>query len=382
MESDNRATVRQRIHDEAALTRSFVVMNGLAAVVASYGLLLNSTAVVIGAMVMALLLGPIFGVALGLLDGDNQLIRRAVLTEVVGAVVVLGLAYTIGLVHRDIPAGSEILSRTAPNLMDEVVALAGGAAAAYALFAPRVRAGLVGVAIATALLPPLSVCGLMLARGETELAKGAAVLYVANFVAIQVATSVVMWMHGLHSVVPEGARRDVLGTFLRNSISFVMLAALSVALAINLSQSVAREQLNHQLRDAVTQEVNARPGLELVGYEHDEVEGVLSLRITARATVQPSYEQVVALQKAIATRLQRPTAVRLYIIPTRELDPLVPPTLTPTAIPTPTATSTRPPTLTPSPTPVMATPSPLTSAARAAARLDTERPVRSGAARQ
>lgn len=356
---DALAEVRRRIHAEAAPSQAYVVMNALAAVVASYGLLLNSTAVVIGAMVMALLLGPIMGVALGLVDGDNALVRRAVSTEMMGAVLVLSLAYGIGLLHPDIPIGSEILSRTKPNLMDEIVAVAGGTAAAYALLVPRVSSGLVGVAIATALVPPLSVCGLMLARGENQLAAGAALLYLANFVAIQVATSVVMWGHGLHLVVPKGARRDVTGTFLRNAISFITLGALSGILAVNLVQSVARERFSVQLRDAVSEEIRARPTMELVGYEHDEVDGTLRLRITVRSVVQPSYDQALALQVAIATRLQRPTAIRLNIIPTRELDPLVPPThtathtATHTPMPIPSRTSTVPPraTTTPSTTP-------------------------------
>lgn len=343
-------SVRQGIHSDATLSRTYILMNGLAAVVACYGLLLDSTAVVIGAMVIALLLGPITGVALGLVDGDNDLLKRGLITEAIGALLVLAIAYGIGLIHRDFPAGSEMMARTAPNIMDEIVALAGGAAAAYALTSPKVSSGLVGVAIATALVPPLSVCGMMLARGEESLAIGAGLLYIANIVAIQVAFSTVLWLQGYHRLLPKGVQRDIRSKVLGNLTSFALLVALTGFLALNFYNSIAAERQERQVREAITQEVAARSALDLVEIESEEKDGTLLLRITVRAHNQPGYSEVVQLQTDIATRLQRPTALKLNVIPAQQLDPLVPPTHTPTPHPTATATPTRTLTATATPT--------------------------------
>ena len=83
-DTDKLREVRKNIHDNASLNSSYLLMNALATIVACYGLLANSTAVVIGAMVIAMLLGPITGIALGLVDGDNRLLRDAFIVEIVG----------------------------------------------------------------------------------------------------------------------------------------------------------------------------------------------------------------------------------------------------------------------------------------------------------
>ena len=165
----SREAVRKDIHDNAVFSTALLTMNALATVVACYGLLEDSAAVVIGAMVIATLLGPITGIALALVDGDNGLLRKALLAEASGVVLVLCMALLIGVIHRDAPLTREILARTRPTLLDVIIALAGGAAGAYASASPRLSAGLVGVAIATALVPPLSACGICLGRGEASL---------------------------------------------------------------------------------------------------------------------------------------------------------------------------------------------------------------------
>lgn len=127
-----RETVRENIRKGAELNIAFTLMNILAATIACYGLLANSPAIIIGAMIVALLLGPIAGVALSLADNDTGLLLRSLLTLAAGTGVVMATSFIIGFLHRDIPISGEILDRTAPNLIDLMVALAGGTAGAYA----------------------------------------------------------------------------------------------------------------------------------------------------------------------------------------------------------------------------------------------------------
>ena len=221
-------------------------MNALSAVVAAYGLLEDSAAVVIGAMLIATLLGPIAGIALALVDGDSTLLRRALLAEIGGVALVLGIALVPGRIHQDIPLGRQILFRTSPNIMDLMIALAGGAAGAYATISPRVSAGLVGVAVATALVPPLAACSLCLARGEIVLGLGAFLLFFTNLVAVQFGFSAVFALHGFHRVT---RRPPDLATLLRrNAVSAVLLVALAGGLSYSLSRSVARQQFQKKVR--------------------------------------------------------------------------------------------------------------------------------------
>ncbi|MGZ8239038.1 MAG: DUF389 domain-containing protein [Methylobacter sp.] len=138
-------------------------MNALWAIIASYSLLADSAAGVIGAMLVAMLLSPIAGVSLSLVDGDNALLRQSLLSLCGGVGIVVVCAWIIGQLHPDIPAGKELLGRTHPNYLDLMIALAGGAVGAYAVITPRIVNAVVGVAIATALVPPLC-SGLSLQR--------------------------------------------------------------------------------------------------------------------------------------------------------------------------------------------------------------------------
>src|SRR4029077_521458 len=120
--------VRTLIREGASLKSSYLIMNVLATVLACYGLLADNASAVIGAMVVAQLLGPIMGIALSLVDGDQQLLRRGLVTLAVGVVCVLATASLLGLIHRAIPPSEQLLSRTHPQLSDLMIALAGGAA--------------------------------------------------------------------------------------------------------------------------------------------------------------------------------------------------------------------------------------------------------------
>ncbi len=146
--------VRDIIRANASLTPTYIIMNMLATIIACYGLLVDSAAGIIGAMVIALLLGPIAGAGLAMVDGDLSLLRKSLFAELVGVAVVMMTAFVIGIYHKDIPVGKEILARTNPGYADLMIALAGGAAAAAASVSRGISLSLVGVAISTALVPP------------------------------------------------------------------------------------------------------------------------------------------------------------------------------------------------------------------------------------
>ncbi len=256
-----RNSIRESIKSGSSLSVAYMTMNGLSTVVASYGLLSNSAAVVIGAMIIAMLLGPITGIALALVDGDNTLLRRSLAAEAAGVCLVLVVALAIGYVHRDIPLTAEILSRTKPNILDLMIALAGGAAGAYATVSPKLSVGLVGVAIATALVPPLATCSICLARGDVKLALGGFLLFITNLVAIQFASSVVMWIHGYHALTDGVA--DKRTYFGRISASVVLLLVLAIVLGLNFTRSIERELVEAETRSQLERALKAYPGVFL-----------------------------------------------------------------------------------------------------------------------
>ena len=209
----HKAAVRSSVAENSSWNRAYLVMNILATTVACYGLLADSAAVVIGAMIISMLLGPISGVGLALMDSNNRLLWKATTALVGGIIIVLATASLIGFFNKEIPASREMMLRTEPNFFDLMIALGGGAAGAYAVISPRLSVAFVGVAIATALVPPLATCGLFLVRGEFSLAAGAFLLAMANIVAIQFAASAVFFASGYHEI--HQAYQGALGRLVR-----------------------------------------------------------------------------------------------------------------------------------------------------------------------
>ena len=301
----DREAIRREIREGAAFCGTFILMNALAAVVASYGLLMDSAAVVIGAMIIAMLLGPITAIALALVEGDRLLLRTALLTEVGGAVLVFAIALGIGWIHRALPLKAEIMARTAPNLMDLIVALAGGAAGAYAMITPRISANLVGVAVATALVPPLATCGICLARGATQLGFGGFVLYITNLTAIQVASSVVLGLGGFRrSLQPE---ENGLAMLKRHGLSLALLMALIVALGINFGQSVAQERLESSVRDQLKRALQPYADAQLAGVRFEPAGDRTAVYARVYNTGSFSPDEVAAIE----SRIRPPDGARI-----------------------------------------------------------------------
>ncbi|NJN84335.1 MAG: DUF389 domain-containing protein [Caldilineaceae bacterium] len=158
-----RADVAASMRRAAFPTIDFFVLISLSAMIATFGLLQNSAAVIIGAMLVAPLMSPIVSTAMGVVEGDAHLIRVAIEATVKGIAVAIGIGVVMSLLAPTLP-GSEILNRTQPNLLDLAVALASGAAGGYALARKEVSASLPGVSIAVALVPPLCVVGFGIAN--------------------------------------------------------------------------------------------------------------------------------------------------------------------------------------------------------------------------
>ena len=273
-QQDSRLTdiqaARAEIAQNAQFDKAFIIMNALAAIIASYGLLADSASGVIGAMLVAMLLSPIAGVSLSLVDGNHVLLRQSLLSLLGGAGIVVVCAFSIGILHTDIPAGKELLARTHPNYLDLMIALAGGAVGAYAVITPRIVNAVVGVAIATALVPPLCTGTIFAARGQWENAFGGYLLAFANIVAIQFAFSIVLWLSGFRKATDQFFQsRKVVWL---NGVSLLLIILLFVVLSANTREVVNNMLIESNVRKILLEELKAYPGSQLLVL-HIEKEG-------------------------------------------------------------------------------------------------------------
>ncbi|WP_402461617.1 DUF389 domain-containing protein [Isoptericola aurantiacus] len=187
----------------------------LSVCIATLAVLQDSTAVVIGAMLVAPLMTPILGLAAALVSGWAYRAVRSLVLILAGTAVAVAIAYAIASwVPIVVPfdSNSQISSRVDPTLLDMLVAVAAGAAGAFATADRRVASSLGGVAIAVALVPPLSVVGVALSSGRPGDAAGAMLLFATNFVSIVLAAAVVFVLAGVAEPrqLRRGGRRILL----------------------------------------------------------------------------------------------------------------------------------------------------------------------------
>jgi uncharacterized hydrophobic protein (TIGR00271 family) len=286
-----RAAIRESVASGAALNGSYLAMNLAAALIAGFGLMENSPAVIIGAMLIAMLYGPIVGIALGLAEANLHLLRRALLAEVVGALLVLGAGLLIGISTLDLTIGSEILGRTSPNLVDLLIALVGGMAGGFTFVSTGLSGVVVGVAIATALVPPLTTCGILLARNLPTAAVGAFLLFLANFTAISLGAMIVFLLAGHRPAAAEKTKK-VLAPRL---VCLALVLLLAFHLNGTLRRTSAQSIMQSNIRKALALDVAKIPGARLVEVTLAEREAKMTVWAVARTPQPISSEQVARL---------------------------------------------------------------------------------------
>jgi uncharacterized hydrophobic protein (TIGR00341 family) len=192
----SREELQDDVADSSDLNLVYIITVVLSVLVAAIGLLKDNVAVVIGAMVIAPLLGPNVAMSLGTTLGDNKMILRSAKTLASGIFLALALSMIIGMLFEVDPSVPEIAYRTNIDLSDVVLALASGAAGAL-FFTIGTSTALVGVMVAVALLPPLVVMGMLLGTGQYGLAFDTLLLFLTNFICVNLAAVAVFVAQGI-----------------------------------------------------------------------------------------------------------------------------------------------------------------------------------------
>ncbi|NQV89704.1 MAG: TIGR00341 family protein [Parcubacteria group bacterium] len=201
-EEDKNEAIK-RLIEESTPRDDFFLLAVLSVLMAVFGLLIDSIAVVIGSMLIAPLLSPILGISLGVVMADPKLIFRSLLTigkavawtVPAAAIATLLFSYQAGL-GTELTA--EILARTEPSVINIAIAIIAGAAASFALIKPNLNASLPGVAISVAIIPPLAVTGIGLARLDWAMMTDSFILFVVNGIAIIFASMIIFSLMNLY----------------------------------------------------------------------------------------------------------------------------------------------------------------------------------------
>ncbi|MDE2749266.1 MAG: TIGR00341 family protein [Chloroflexota bacterium] len=298
----------------AGANLDYIVMIVLSAALATLGLLTNSVAVIIGAMLVAPLMSPISGFSTGMATGILRLTRRASLTLFSGVTLALLISIVMGvLLPIDSPT-DEMLARGSPNLLDAAIALVSGWVAAYATARKGIPAALAGVAIAAALMPPISTVGLGIALRDMDLAIGANLLFLANIAFIIAAQySTFLWM----GMRPTEEREGV--TLNRSRAWWIVLFLITLVVLVVFARLGSQAIDEAHIRERL--EAEAFHGAQVVDYQ--VISSVpLSVQFSVQSDHQITPEEVEAAQMLINDLYRQ--AVHLTVVARQVVRPLDP----------------------------------------------------------
>ena len=290
-------------------SNDFYLMTGLAAVIATLGILTGNTVVVIGAMVVAPLMLPVLSFSMAGVKGDLAMFNRSIKGEVKGALLAVLIAIVVSYLMPTYELNAEFLLRTQPTLLDLGIAFASGLAGAYAI-AKRLDYTLPGIAVSVALIPPLCVAGISIGlRLGLEFTLGALLLFVSNIIAVNLAGYIVFWMVGLGPTWywdEEETRKKIY-----NSVALMLLVA--IPLGWIMWTSFEEKYMASETMDVLEGQLSGIKYAKITDISHFIEEGTWHIIAEVESPALLDSERVAEMQYALSERLGREVDLELKI---------------------------------------------------------------------
>ena len=293
----------------------FYIMVAVSTAIASFGLIQNSSAVVIGAMLVAPLMTPIFGISLSLIRGDTKLFGRSVKAEAIGVIVSVLFALFICVFLPGIEVTDEMLSRTKPNLIDLLIAIFAGLAGAYALVDEKISPALPGVAVATAIVPPLANVGLCISLGAYQGAIGSFLLFFANFLSILLISSSLFIYVGMSRNFPTISTKTFLRRFGLACIGFLVITGF---LSRALFHIVVERRITDEINIVLVDELASLPATDIRQVLHHSEKGKIYVMVHLYSPSDIMPARVKRIQNSLESKLD--SQVELFVRSTLSRD--------------------------------------------------------------
>ena len=301
------AVINRNLWRASVPSFSFHFLLGVSGIIATFGLLGDSVAVIIGAMIIAPLIGPITGIAYSTSVANRRLLRRSTLTLLSGIILTLIVAFLTTTIIGLKTITPEIFARANPTLIDLGIALAAGSAGAFANSRRRIADALPGVAIAVALVPPLSVVGIGMALGEKYLSVGALLLFLTNLTGIVFSGVIVFLCQSYGSI--ERAKQGLI-------FAICVLALLGLPLSLSLNTLLTQKNLYYTVSKIVHQEIKNISNSDITSVDVEPKSDFVLVKMNINApTGSISPQQITIVKNSLAQKLDKPVELKVKIIP-------------------------------------------------------------------
>ena len=291
---------------------NFHFMLGLSAIISTLGLIANSVAIIIGAMIIAPLMGPIVGMAFSVAMGNRKLLRRSSFTLLKGLILTIAISWLTASVIGLETVESEVLSRTNPTLIDFGIAMAAGMAGAFTQTRRSIADAIPGVAIAVALVPPLSVIGIGLALKEQEIAVGSSLLFLTNLICIIFFGSLVFVFQSYGNI--DRAKKGLV-------LSTAVMFALGFPLTLSMRDLIIKKNVRYQISSSIINETEIFRNSDIQSITVNPRDGYLQVNIEVAAPANSiNQADIKTLRKLLTRKIEQDIDLRVKVIPMQILN--------------------------------------------------------------
>lgn len=308
------------VKNDAGGDFSYYFLVAAAAIIATLGLLLNSTPIIIGAMLISPIMKPIIGMSFSITTGNSKLFSQSIRSIIFGSLFAVVISVLIALIVPTRALTSEIMARSQPTVIDLFIALASGAAGAYMLLNKNDMTVLPGVAIATALLPPLCVVGSGLALYNFNVAFGGFLLFIANLIAINLAAAFIFKIVGFTTkdditVTNEDGTFTLVNTkHSRLILSISALVLISIPLTYFMYNTIVTEKTDKTIDTALKTVISTYDNVDLVNYTYSFSDNKYTVNTVVRSDKQLYGSDIIKMENYLERQLSKPTTISMKII--------------------------------------------------------------------
>jgi uncharacterized hydrophobic protein (TIGR00271 family) len=306
-----------KIKADIRLDIAYIGLSLISSLIATFALLIDDIAVLIGAMLIAPFLSPALGVSMGLIKGDINMFKKGLITLLAGVVVGIIASIIITGIYPIRETTPAIMDRSAPTLVQLIIALLAGAAAAFSYAHRRVRAVLSGAFVALALVPPISIIGIGITFWNWEIVGGASLLLAANVIGLSLAAVIIFFVFGFRPINQPKTLREF-------RVGITWLAGLFLIIALPLGY----------IMQTIIIDINQKNTVEKVAQKHidqnynTQIENIFinkegekyKVKLTIRSSSDIDTQKIRNIKDQLERSWNRPVELDAHLIPTYKID--------------------------------------------------------------
>ncbi len=310
VDEDRQKKVYREIKESAQGDFDFFVLTIFSGIIITLGLVVDSSAVVIGGMLLAPLVWPILSLSLGIVKGRSKLIQDSSFTLLRSTLLIFVIAIIIGIISPSYALrGTEFLSRTSPTIFELFIALAAGFVGAFVIAYPKIGAAIAGVVVAAALVPPIAVMGVSIAHGNVSLAGGAFILYLSNLIAVTFSASILFFIARFKGPSSESGQERRKSN-MRWTLLFLLV--LMVPLFLITSNTIKENKQQKIIREIISVTI---PEAVITNISIDDKSEISVVSITIQYSDNLTGSQIGDLEDVLSKKIKREVVLRITVVP-------------------------------------------------------------------